>query len=434
MRILYGLYVFLTCGLFIFLFPAFWTYTRITGRHSHNLAERLGFVPFTVLRRLSGSPRIWIHAVSLGEVKVAASIVEALRQIMPGCSFMISTITRHGRELAAEIFDKDIPVVYAPIDFVASVRKALALVRPDIMVFLETEIWPAWLFEARRMGIKTALINGRISARSIGGYLRLRPFFCEVLKNFDIFSMIMEEDAVRIKAMGADPKKIEINGNAKYDLLGNITDPGIETEMRQTLNLDETRRVFIAGSTREGEEEMILDAYEQIIKRFSDTVLIIIPRHIERTPEIGLLIEKRGLKYQLRTDLYEDKARRTEQVVIINTFGELFKVYSIGTIVFCGASLVPLGGQNPLEPGIWGKVVFYGPSMEDFLDARALLEAAGAGVPVSSPEMLADKAIWFLDHTDQMRIYGERAREAILKNQGAAKRHARVIKRLIVEG
>jgi len=283
------------------------------------------------------------------------------------------------------------------------------------------------------MGIKTALINGRISARSIGGYLRLRPFFCKVLKKFDIFSMIMEEDAVRIKAMGADPKKIEINGNAKYDLFGSITDPGIETEMRQTLNLEETRRVFVAGSTREGEEEMILDAYEQIIKRFSDTVLIIVPRHIERTPEIGLLIEKRGLKYQIRTDFYEGKARRTEQVVIINTFGELFKVYSIGTIVFCGASLVPLGGQNPLEPGIWGKVVFYGPSMEDFLDARALLEAAGAGVPVSSPEVLAEKAIRFLDHTDQMRIYGERAREAILKNQGAAKRHARVIKRLIVE-
>jgi 3-deoxy-D-manno-octulosonic-acid transferase len=416
--------------LFISLFPGFWVYSCITGRYRRHLKERLGLLPLEAVRNLRGCPRIWIHAASLGEVTVAASIVEALRLMIPDCSLIVSTITEHGRKLARETFEEEIPVIYAPIDFVGSVRKALSKVRPDIMIFLETEIWPAWLFEAHRMGIRTALINGRISVRSIGRYIKLRSFFREVLRNFDVFSMIRAEDAERIKAMGADPKKIEINGNAKYDLLGSNVDPSLEREMREVLNLETSHRVFVAGSTREGEEAMVLDAYEKILKEFPDTILIIVPRHIERTPAIGALVKGRGLGYQLRTGLDKDKAKRTEQVVINNTFGELFKIYSVGTIVFCGASLVPLGGQNPLEPAVWGKVVFYGPSMENFIDAKELLEANKAGVPISSPEMLAEKAIWFLSHPEELEVHGERGRAAVLRNKSAGEKHAKVIMRL----
>jgi len=422
-----------TSGLFLLLFPFFLLYTKLTGRYSHHLRERLGLIPLEAVQRLTGRPRIWIHAVSLGEVKVAGSIIGALRHIMPGCSIIISSMTEHGRNLARDTFGEEILVVYAPIDFVGSVRKALSLVRPDAMIFLETEIWPAWLFEARRMGIKTALINGRISVRSIDGYLKLRPFFKEVLKNLDLFSMILREDGVRIRSMGADPLRIEINGNAKYDLFATAPDPDIEMKMRQTLNLDTSRRVIVAGSTRRGEEEMVLDAYEKALGEFPDTILIIVPRHIDRTSEIGALINSRGLKYQLRTEIGEGKERRTEKVVIINTFGELFKVYSIGTIVFCGASLVPLGGQNPLEPAAWGKVVLYGPSMEDFLDAKDLLERAGAGVPVSAPGELGKKILWLLGHPEESMGFGDRARKAVLKNQGAAEKHARAIERLLRE-
>lgn len=281
------------------------------------------------------------------------------------------------------------------------------------------------------MGIKTALINGRISVRSIGGYLRFRRFFREVLKNVDAFSMILEEDGSRIRAMGADLEKIQINGNAKYDLLLNQVDPSVERQMRRILNLKATQPAFIAGSTRRGEEAMMLDAYERIVGEFPDTVLIIAPRHIERAAEIGSLVERRGFGYQLRSELGSTKAKRTAPVVIINTFGELFKVYSVGAIVFCGASLVPLGGQNPLEPAVWGKTVFYGPSMDDFLEAKTLLEGLEAGIPITSPEMLAEKAIWFLRHPDALKAYGQRAREAVARNQNAAQKHARVIAGLI---
>jgi len=431
MSVLYWIYMVFTSGLFLLLFPFFLLYTRLTGHYSHHLRERLGFIPLEAVKRLTGRPRIWIHAVSLGEVKVAGSIIGALRHIMPGCSIIISSMTEHGRNLARETFGEEISVVYAPIDFVGSVRKALSLFRPDAMIFLETEIWPAWLFEARRMGIKTALINGRISIRSIDGYLKLRPFFKEVLKNIDLFSMILEEDAARIRSMGADPLRIEINGNAKYDLFATIPDPGIEIKMRQTLNLDTSGRIIVAGSTRRGEEEMILDAYVRALEKFPDTILIIVPRHIDRTSEIGALVNGRGLKYQLRTAIGEGKENRAENVLIINTFGELFKIYSIGTIVFCGASLVPLGGQNPLEPAVWGKVVLYGPSMEDFLDAKDLLERAEASVPVSTPGELGEKILYLLAHPEESMGFGDRARKAVLKNQGAAKKHARAIQRLL---
>ena len=433
MNLLYGAYGALTSGLFISLYPGFWMYTRITGRYGQHLEERLGILPPEIVQNLTGRPRIWIHAASLGEVKVAASIVEALKLMLPGCSIVISTITEHGRKLASETFREGIPIIYAPIDFVGSVRKTLSTVRPDILVFLETEIWPGWLFEARRMGIRTALINGRISLRSIGRYLKFRSFFREVLRNFDVFSMIRQEDAARIRAMGADPKKIEVNGNAKYDLLENTVDPNVGAEMRKNLNLKTSHRVLVAGSTRNGEEAIVLDAYDKILNEFPETILIIAPRHIERTPAIGALVEERGLGYQLWTDLDKDKAIRTEQVVIVNTFGELFKIYSVGTIVFCGASLVPLGGQNPLEPAVWGKPVFYGPSMENFLDAKTMLETVKAGVLVTGSKELAEKAVWFLGHPEELKKYCKRARMAVLENKGAGKKHAQVIMRLLRE-
>ena len=431
MSLLYAAYTALTSGIFLSCFPPFWVYTRLSGRYKKGLHERLGFVPRSLVEDLPGSPRIWIHAVSLGEVKVAAPILESLKMLRSSCSLIVSTTTEHGRDLARRTFGKDVPVIYAPIDHILSVREALSRVRPHVLVFLETEIWPAWLTEAHRMGIRTALINGRISTRGIRGYLKLQPFFREVLRNIDIFSMILEQDAARIMAMGADPQKIEVNGNAKYDLLARQADPAAEKEIRQVLNLSPSQKVFIAGSTREGEEAMILEAYEEILRQFPETILIIAPRHIDRTPVIESLLKDRGFRYQLRTELDGPMASRTERVVILNTFGELFKLYSVGTIIFCGGSLLPLGGQNPIEAAVWGKVVFYGPSMEDFLDAKAILESADAGIQVSSPEVLAEKALWFLNNPDILRTYGARAREAVMNHRGAAEKHARVITRLL---
>jgi 3-deoxy-D-manno-octulosonic-acid transferase len=178
---------------------------------------------------------------------------------------------------------------------------------------------------------------------------------------------------------------------------------------------------------------MVLDAYDKIMRQFPNTVLVIAPRHIERTSAIVALAEQRGFAYQVRSQLGTPGTERKAPVVIMDVFGELFKVYSVGNIVFCGGSLVPLGGQNPLEAAAWGKVVFYGPSMEDFMDAKAMLEEKGAGIEVSNPERLAEEAIWFLSHPEVLDTRGARAREAVMKHHHAAERHAKVISRLLSE-
>lgn len=430
MGLLYRAYTALGSGILFSCLGPLWAYTKISGRRRRDLRERAGLVPRLAAMN-SDSPRIWLHAASLGEVRVAAGLKQHLQDLLPGCSIIVSTTTGHGRNLAENLFH-DHPVFYAPVDTPFSVRNGLSRIKPDIMVFLETEIWPAWITEARRMGVKVAIVNGRISSRSIKRYLALQPFFRDVLKHVDVFSMIHQEDGERIIRMGADPLRVRVNGNAKYELLAVETDPSLETEARRLLNLDPAQVVLVAGSTRRGEEEMVLDAYERISNRFPETVLIIAPRHIVRTADIEAILRSRSIRYLLWTDLCAG-ARRVEPVVVLNTFGELLKLYSVGTIVFCGASLVPLGGQNPLEPAAWGKAVFYGPFMEDFLDAKALLESVDAGIEVANGEDFAEKAVALLSDPEALRSKGNRARQALMTKIGAAERHARVIAELAVK-
>ena len=431
MNIFYIIYLLITTVVFIIFSPVFFLYAIASGRCLHGLNERLGWISPRIISPLSGSQRVWIHAASLGEIRVAEAVIGVLKKAIPGSSIIVSTMTEHGRNLATEIFDKDICVIYAPVDIIFFVRGALNRIRPDVLVFLEAEIWPSWISEARRKGIKIAMINGRISPRSFSRYLSLRPLFKNILGKFDSFSMITEEDKRRIMAMGADPVKIVVNGNAKYDLLTELADFSIEKDMRRIFNLEETTPVFIAGSTRTGEEAMLIDVYKKIIKEFPETVLFIAPRHIARAKDIASLLERNQLEYQFRSEFKDGSSKRDKRVVIVDSFGELFRLYSIGTIIFCGGSLVPLGGQNPLEAAVWGKPVLYGPSMEDFLDAKALLEGNNAGIEVSTPEMLTEKVIMLLGDKALMQGYGARARDSIFKNRKAAERHAAVIAGLL---
>ena len=411
--------------------PGLWFYTRLTGRYRKNFRERLGFVPERSVHGSADSPRIWIHAASLGEVGVADSIVGALMKNRPDCMVTVSTMTEHGRDLAVKKFGSNASVIYAPFDSPATVNRALSRVRPHVLVFLETELWPSWLFEARRRGVKICLLNGRISERSIRGYLKVRPFFKEVLNCFDRFSMISEKDARRMTRMGAEPSRITLNGNAKYDTLVKGVDGSVKQEICALFDIRETDRVFVAGSTRGGEEEKVLAAYQKVLTEFPDTILIIAPRHIVRVSSIGSMIAKNGLGYQLRSSIGKGKGRRTERIIIMDTFGELFKVYSVGTVVFCGGSLVPLGGQNPMEPAAWGKAVLYGPHMDDFLDAKGRLEAGRASIPVANEKDLGKKVAWLFSDGNVREAYGDRARKVVHDNSRTAERHAGVIEELL---
>lgn len=434
MTFFYFIYALLTGLVFLFMLPFGLIYIKIKGKHGEHLAERMGWIPRKVLRKFKGKPRIWIHAVSLGEMKVAEVVVASLKKRLPECAIIISTTTRHGRDLAQQsLFGNNVPVIYAPFDVVFCVRKALHSVRPEALIFIETEIWPAWVFEARRMGARVALVNGRISPRSLQSYIRLRPFITQVLSRFHVLSMIRPEDRDRIIAMGAPGERVAVNGNAKYDKIHAGIAAGAEQMMRQSLDLPAQGPVLVAGSTREGEEEMVVDAYEGVLGAFPDTILIIAPRHIQRARAIGSMLERRGHVFRFRTEIEGGKDGRGANILIMDTFGELFNTYSAASVVFCGASLVPLGGQNPFEPAAWGKPVLYGPSMEDFLDAREMLEAAGGGMTVADSRTLAAEIIRLFEDPERLRVMGEKAKAAVLSHRGAAEKHAGCIEKMLID-
>ena len=436
MNFAYTAYSFISSFLFFSLFPPFWFYSRISGRYSRSISQRIGLYPDRLVRAISGSPRIWMHAVSVGEVSSAIAIIESLKALMPDCAVILSTTTEHGQAFAKNKLSAGnrrpmATCIYAPVDFILSARKALSILKPDVLVCLETEIWPNWLVEAHRLGIKTALVNGRISVRTIKGYLKIRPLMKATLNLVDAFSMINKADAHRIEIIGAPGERIEINGNAKYDLLLNRCDTRIRTKMESIYNIKGDKPVFVAGSTRRSEEKIILDVYGKIIKSFPETLLILAPRHVERVHYIKELVKEQGFACQLRSDLDKQNCLRTAPIVIVDTIGELLNTYSIASIVFCGGSLVSLGGQNILEAAVWGKPVFYGPSMEDFLDAKDLLDKTGGGIQVKDGQELAEKAIYYLANPHKAVAVGKLAAQAVMSHKGAAGKHANVIYQLL---
>jgi len=431
MNIIYKAYNFLITGFFFVFSPPFWLYTRITGRYRDGIHQRLGFYPKSVVDRISGSPRIWLHAASVGEVSAAVAIIESLKRLIPHCAIILSTTTEHGQTSARDKLQSKATCVYAPIDFIVSVRKALSTIRPDILVCLETEIWPNWLFEARRMGVRLALVNGRISVRSIKGYLKIRGLIREALRQVESFSMIREADAQRLMMLGVPREKIVVNGNAKFDLLLPMADAAIKGGIEKFYNLNGNIPVFVAGSTRGSEHEIVVDVYEKILETLPETLLIIAPRHLERVRYIKDMVIRRGFSCQFKTDIDKPGGFRTASVVIMNTIGDLQSTYSIASIVFCGGSLEPLGGQNILEAAVWGKPVLYGPSMDDFLDAKALLDKTGGGIQVKDGRELTERALYYLTHPAEADTVGRLAKEAVMLNKGAADNHADVICRLL---
>ena len=394
-------------------------------------AQKLGFIPEKTLAGMKGKPRIWVHAVSLGEVSAAHPLIRKLREVYPKACLMLSTGTVSGQKIARERVLEATGTFFFPLDFPFVVRKVIRQLRPDLFVIAETELWPNFLRIVKEEGAKALLVNGRISERSFKRYLKTRFFWTGVLDEFDAMSMIRVQDGERIISMGANPVKVLVNGNCKFDQVALSAEPVLQEEMRRLLGIGDQERVFIAGSTHEGEEEVVIQTFQKIRQRFPETILILAPRHVDRSSRVEKLLEKYGIQDNIRRSQLNGEGRKGARVVIWDTFGELFKVYSVGTIVFCGASLIPRRGQNILEPAVWGKVALYGPSMEDFLDAHQLLSSVGAGIMVQNGEELAEHCLYFLDHPQELKERGEAGKEALLAQRGATQRNLELAQELL---
>jgi len=423
MNLLYVIYVCLSTLLIVSILPFIIICVFLTGRYKKLVFQRLGIYPKLVP---SKKHRIWLHAVSVGEINVARSIISILLDTYPDIDIVLSTTTPRGYDLAETLKRPRLQCVYSPIDFIVSVRLALHAIQPDILVLLETEIWPNWIYITKSLNIPISIVNGRISQKSVNGLQKFASLVRFILLKIDAFSMISADNADRICQIGAAPQKVHVSGNAKFDLLKQTYVPRLPAQLKQLLSISADNFVFVAGSTRTGEEEMVIEAYKALCQKIPDALCIIAPRHIERCPSIEKALKKSQLNYNLYS-LCKNVKSRNAPVVLVDTIGDLAGLYSIANVVFCGGSLVPQGGQNVLEPAVWGKPVLYGPYMDDFLWARDVLEDAAGGIMVAHVDDLTKQILEFARHKDRAVKTGQQARKAVLELSGAAQKHVDII-------
>jgi 3-deoxy-D-manno-octulosonic-acid transferase len=430
MFVLYNILLTLAATLAV---PYYGAKILFTGKYRRSIGPKFGFNRPGLYDGMRGTPRIWMHAVSVGEVTAAAPIMAALRADFPDACLVLSTGTETGQEMARSLIPEATAIIYYPIDIPHVVRKLIRLVRPDVFVLTETELWPNFLQACRNQGVRVVMVNGRLSPRSFKKYQRTRFFWKEVLKDIDEMGVISEIDASRAQAIGMAPEKIHVLGNAKYDGLAAKVSPALKEETARRLRMAAGERVLVAGSTHDGEETVVLEVFRKLLAVYPDFRLILVPRHIERAGDAMNIVRQYGFGSLSLSQIDQGRTMRDEKVLVVDKIGELFKIYSLATVVYCGGSLVPRGGQNILEPAAWGKVVFYGPSMEDFRDEKILLEAAGAGIPVNGAPELADRMLALLQMPDILAGKGQAAGEVVAANRGAARRYAALITDVLLD-
>ena len=412
----------------VFLAPYYGAKIVLTGKYRRSIGPKFGFPAANGLEGIDGSPRIWVHAVSVGEVTAAAPIVAALRERFPLAAIVLSTSTETGQEMARKTIKGATAFIYFPLDIPSVIRRVLNRVRPDIVVPVETEVWPNFIRLCGERGVKVLMVNGRLSPRSFRGYKKTRFFWTQILRNIDEIGTISETDAGRFRALGADPARVRVIGNAKYDSLAARALPALREEIAGKLNVPSDSRVLVAGSTHEGEERVVLSVWRRLLMEYPDLLLILVPRHVERAGDVLRIIRKEGFSdCSTMSEIARGGRRKDERIIVVDIIGELFRVYSLATVVYCGGSLVPKGGQNILEPASWGKVVFYGPSMEDFVDEKDSLEAAGAGLQVAGEMELFEGIQTLMKDPRSRKTRGDAGKAVVDSNRGASGRYAGMV-------
>jgi len=410
--------------LYLFLIPIL-CYLR------HGAFQRLGFSLKRSQNIFKGKKIIWVHAASVGEVMGISRMVMELKANLPEYSILISTITATGTDIARKL--SAMGVIYLPLDLPFVVKRALRIINPKILVITETELWPNLLLQAKKQGIKVIIVNGRISEKSIDGYQRFKGLFKKPLEQVDLFCMQTELDAKRIGSIGAPSEKIMVTGSAKFDL--GVTIPSLETIKRfqKEIEITDMSPIIVAGSIREKEECVILDAYQQIRQQVPDAVLIIAPRHLQRIEYIKKALKKRNLSYSLRTrgEKRGKEESKEKTVIILDTIGELLLAYAVSSVAVVGGTFVPVGGHNIIEPVALGKMVLFGPHVNNYQEAASMLIATDAAIQVSSASELSDKITYLLKNPDEMSQKGLSGKKFVEENQGASMRNVNAIKGLL---
>jgi 3-deoxy-D-manno-octulosonic-acid transferase len=410
----------------IFLIP-FLIIQILKGKYREGFAQRLGFIPEDILKKLKGKKIIWVHAVSVGETVAASPVVKKIKEAYPDYSILFSTVTDTGQEMARKIIEDADAYIYFPLDLSFMVGRVLRLINPLLIIIMETELWPNFIRKASKSGAKIVYANGRISDQSVGRYKYLGPFLEDMLKRIDLFCMQSEQDLSYILKLGADPAKVHNTGNTKLDQDYTGISPEEKNSYLEEFKIRDEDKVLVVGSTHANEEEQFASIYKELKDEFEDFIMILAPRHITRIDEIEEMFHQAGIKTIRRTGV---RKRKDEPVILVDTIGELGKLYSLGDLAFVGGSLVESGGHNILEPAVHGKLVFFGPHVYDFKESSQLLLENEAGIQVQDKEELVLMLKKFLHNPSLMEKYSRNARAVIEKNRGTTDRIVMLLKKL----
>ena len=391
----------------------YWAYEMLRhGKYRRGLLQRLGFVPQRF--REAGRRSIWVHAVSVGEVLAVSELVQRLRASFTDTRVVVSTTTDTGQKLAVTRFGAE-NVFYFPLDFAFASRRWMRALRPKLVVVAETEFWPNFLRAAKENGAGVAIVNARISDRSLPGYRRWRKPLRRVLAGIDLFLAQTDEDATRLIEIGAPAERVHVSGNLKYDIPPAAA-PAIVEELRAALADSAAGPVLVCGSTVDGEEELLLSAFVGVLYKFPHAVMLLAPRHPQRFEEVGDLLSKSGIPFSRRSQW--DGEPLAGRVLLIDTIGELASLYALADVAFVGGSLVPLGGHNIIEPAQYGAAIIVGPHTENFREIVSVFQSTSAVKVVHAENLNRDLIDLLADDSERLAL-GKRATETLQSQRGA---------------
>ena len=384
---------------------------------TYSRLQRLGLH----LGPLVPAPRIWLHCASVGEVRAAQPLIEGLLARYPAHSLLITTMTATGAQQAQALMSEQTAADqvrlahrFLPLDFSGAAKRFVRHVQPKLAILFETELWPNLIHACRQQGVPVAIVNGRLSPRAFTRYQRLRPLMTSMLADISWLAAKSPADAERFNALGCNTEITRIVGSLKFELVSQDSSTKEGERLHQEWG---GRPVWVAGSTRDGEEALLLEAHSQVLARYPDALLVLVPRHPRRFDEVAKRCETQGWVLSRRSQ-HQPVTAQT-QVYLGDTLGELAMLYAAGSVAFVGGSLVPLGGHNVLEPAALGRPVLSGPSIENFADVAEPLERAGVLTLVDSPGDLADALMGYFANPKRAQQAG-RAGHAVIETQKGA--------------
>ncbi|MBR5162519.1 MAG: tetraacyldisaccharide 4'-kinase, partial [Schwartzia sp.] len=394
------------------------------------IRQSLGFIPEEALEKVAKKNCIWVHAASVGEIVAASPLIKEFRREFPQSPILVSVVTTSGYEMANRIIKDADSIIYFPLDLPFLAASVVRRITPRVFMPVETELWPNFLRECRRMRIPVMMINGRISDKSVKRYRYLYSLKDEMIGTILKFAMQSPIDAEYIIRLGADPNLVIVTGNTKYDQTYTDVSADEKEQLLKEMGLTENDGIFLAGSTHRGEEDYVLHAFRGIREKLPNAKLVIAPRELLRTREVLMICRRAGFSVARRTELLEHPAE-DHDIVILDTIGELGKIYSIGDVIYVGGSLISHGGHNILEPAAHGKAIIVGYNMVNFKEIHSLFTKRNAVVTVQNQEELRAAAVrLFADAEERARMESETL-AIINENKGAARRSAVLLHELL---